>query len=81
MATGVVSGMVADLLQARSLMTPDQVKARLMKTATKFAPGFSTATDPITGVTYTEEYDLFTVGAGYLDIPAALANTAAPANP
>lgn len=45
-----------------------------MKTATKFAPGDSAATDPTTGVTYTSEYDIFTFGAGYLNIPAALGN-------
>jgi serine protease AprX len=46
-----------------------------MKTATKFAPGISTATDPVTGIVYTDEYDIFTIGAGYLNIPAALADT------
>ena len=38
MATGVVSGAVADLLQAQPRLTPDQVKARLMKTAYKTFP-------------------------------------------
>jgi serine protease AprX len=46
-----------------------------MKTATKFAPGYSTATDPVTGIVYTDEYDIFTIGAGYLNVPAALGNT------
>jgi len=45
MATGVVSGMVADLLQARPAMTPDQVKARLMKTASKSFPTSSSVFD------------------------------------
>jgi subtilisin family serine protease len=35
MATGVVSGFVADLLQKYPSLNPDQVKARLMKTAWK----------------------------------------------
>jgi hypothetical protein len=35
----------------------DEVKARLMTTATKFTPGFSAATDPTTGITYIDEYD------------------------
>src|SRR5438309_221573 len=35
MAAGVVSGVVADLLQASPRLNPDQVKARLMKTAWK----------------------------------------------
>ena len=74
MATGVVSGMVADLLQARSTMTPDQVKARLMKTASKAFPTSSSVYDPTSGITYTSQYDVFTVGAGYVDMAAALAS-------
>src|SRR5689334_4987402 len=38
MAAGVVSGAVADLLQAQPWLNPDQVKARLMKTAYKKFP-------------------------------------------
>jgi len=75
MATGVVSGAVADLLQAQPRLTPDQVKARLMKTAYKTFPQFSSVYDPTSGNTYTSQYDVFTVGAGYLDIAAALAST------
>jgi serine protease AprX len=74
MATPVVSGAAALLLQQYPNLTPDQVKARLMKTASKAFPASSTATDPTTGITYTDYYDIFTVGAGYLNIPAALAN-------
>jgi len=75
MATGVVSGMVADLLQAHPTMSPDQVKARLMKTASKSFPTSSSVYDPASGITYTSQYDIFTVGAGYLDMAAALAST------
>jgi serine protease AprX len=75
MATGVVSGMVADLLQAHPTMTPDQVKARLMKTASKSFPTSSSVYDATTGITYTSQYDIFTVGAGYVDMAAALAST------
>ncbi len=75
MATGVVSGMVADLLQARPTMTPDQVKARLMKTASKAFPASSSVYDAASGITYTSQYDIFTVGAGYVDLAAALAST------
>jgi serine protease AprX len=75
MAAPVVSGAAALLLQKNPILTPDQVKARLMKTAYKTFPAYSTATDPVTGVSYTSQYDIFTVGAGYLDIQAALANT------
>jgi len=28
----------------------------------------------VTGISYSSQYDIFTVGAGYLDIPAALAS-------
>ena len=75
MATGVVSGIVADLLQAHPQLTPDQVKARLMKTAYKTFPSTSSVYDPTTGITYTDQYDIFTVGAGYVDVAAALAST------
>ncbi len=74
MATGVVSGAVADLLQAQPRLTPDQVKARLMKTAYKIFPQYSSVYDPTSGNTYTSQYDVFTVGAGYLDLGAALAS-------
>jgi serine protease AprX len=75
MATPVVSSAVALLLQQNPTLTPDQVKARLMKTAYKTFPVSSTATDPTTGIQYTSYYDLFTVGAGYLDISQAILNT------
>jgi serine protease AprX len=72
MATPVVSGAAAVLLQANPAMTPDQVKARLMLTAYKTFPASSIATDPNTGESFLSYYDPFTVGAGYLDIAAAL---------
>jgi len=75
MATPVVSGAVALLLQKSAGLTPDQVKARLMKSAYKTFPRTSTATDPSTGKAYSSQYDIFTVGAGYLDIQAALSST------
>src|SRR5205823_8019493 len=74
MAAPMVSGAAALLLQKTPSLTPDQVKARLMKTASKAFPTTSTATDPATGVTYISQYDIFTVGAGYLDIASALNN-------
>jgi len=74
MATPVVSGAAVLLLQQNPNLTPDQIKARLMKTASKNFPAFSTVTDPVTGITYTDYYDIFTIGAGYLDIGAALSS-------
>jgi len=59
----VVAGAAALLLQADPTLTPDTIKARLMLSADKW-----TAPDG-TG-------DALTYGAGYLNIPAALANTA-----
>ena len=58
MACAVVSGASALLLQQDPMMTPDQVKTRLMVTARKSAC-----------------YDPVAQGAGYVDIPAALATT------
>jgi serine protease AprX len=75
MATPMVSGAAALLLQQQPALTPDQIKSRLMKTASKSFPSTSTYIDPATGITYTSTYDLFTVGAGYLDVWAALNNT------
>ena len=74
MAAPVVSGAAALLIQASPNLTPDQVKARLMHTASKSFPVSSVATDPVTGKAYSSQYDVFTVGAGYLDVAAALAD-------
>ncbi len=75
MATPVVSAAAALLIQANPNLSPDQVKARLMRTAYKTFPASSQAQDPTTGTIYTSYYDAFTVGAGYLDIRAALFDT------
>src|ERR1019366_7057314 len=75
MATPMVAGAAALLLQKQPSLTPDQIKAILMKTATKNFPVSSVATDPVTGKVYTISYDMFTVGAGYLDVWAALNNS------
>lgn len=74
MATPVVSGTVALMLQKDPFLNPDTVKARLMKTARKAFMSSSTAVDPLTGRSYTSYYDLFTVGAGYIDAAAALSD-------
>ena len=65
MATPMVAGTAALLLQKDSTLAPDQIKARLMLTASKTFPAYSIAADPVTGDTYTSQYDIFTIGAGY----------------
>jgi serine protease AprX len=74
MATPIVSGAVALMLQQNPSLTPDQVKARLMKTAWKGLGTYSSSWDNW-GNSYSNEYDIFTYGAGYLDIDAALGST------
>jgi serine protease AprX len=73
MAAPVVSAAAADLLQLRPSLTPDQIKTLLMQTASKSFPVSSTVIDSASGLSYTSFYDLFTVGAGYLDLGAAIA--------
>ncbi len=81
MAAPMVSGAAALLLQRSPYLTPDQVKARLMKTAYKSLIPYNTVTVPSTGAVYNEQADIFTVGAGLLDIQAALSDTSlAPSN-
>lgn len=74
MATPVVAGAAALMIQLDPTLTPDTVKARMMKTAWKGFPTTSVAYDEF-GNAYLETYDVFTIGAGYLDIDAALGNT------
>ncbi len=74
MATPVVSGAAALLLQQNPSLTPDQVKARLMKTAWKSLPLLTTAYDRISFTPFNLQSDIFEVGAGYLDIGAAINN-------
>ena len=75
MATPMVSGAAALMLQQNPNLTPDQVKATLMLTAFKDLVQTAVVTDPSIGQSFNEQADIFTVGAGLLDIQAALANT------
>jgi serine protease AprX len=70
----MVSGALALMFQQNPALTPDQAKARLLKTAWKGFPQYSSTTSTA-GVKFTNQYDIFTYGAGYLDIAAALNNT------
>jgi serine protease AprX len=81
MATPAVSGAAAILLQASNSLTPDQVKARLMKTAYKLGLTSTSAYVPHLSHSYTDFYDLFSVGSGLLDLQDAMTNTdLAPSN-
>ena len=73
MATPVVSGTVALMLQKSASLSPDIVKARLMKTASKTLAAAPLNIYNLT--TFTISNDAFTIGAGYLDANAAINNT------
>ena len=84
MATPTVAGAAALMLQEQSTLTPDQVKARLMKTATKmnsFGLVSTSAYVPHLFMSFIDFYDMFSVGSGFLNVQAATTNTdLAPAN-
>ena len=74
MATPAVAGAAALLLQEQSTLTPDQVKARLMKTAHKMGLFSSSAYVPHLFMSFLNFYDLFSVGSGLLNVQSAIAN-------
>ena len=74
MATPIVAGAAALMLQKDPTLTPDTIKARMMKTAWKGYPGSSWAYDT-QNRGYLSQYDVFTIGAGYLDIDASMKST------
>jgi serine protease AprX len=71
MATGVTSGAAGVLFGAFPKLTPAQAKAILMNSANK-STFPATSSVVANGITYNANYDVFTVGAGYLDIASAL---------
>ncbi|HEX4602500.1 MAG TPA: S8 family peptidase, partial [Candidatus Angelobacter sp.] len=71
MATPIVAGAVALMVQKDPTLSPDTIKARMMKTAWKGYPVNSWSYDA-RGYGYLAQYDVFTIGAGYLDTYAAL---------
>ncbi len=80
-AAAVASGAAALLLEKEPDLTPDLVKFRLMKAAGKSFPSTSILVDEVSGQVYRSQYDVFTIGAGYLDIPGALAEQTAASGP
>jgi serine protease AprX len=74
MATPIVSAAAALMIQKDPTLTPDTVKARMMKTAWKGYVSNSWAYD-VWGNGYFSQYDVFTIGAGYLDVDQALGST------
>jgi serine protease AprX len=72
------------MLQEQSTLTPDQVKARLMKTASKmngFGLVSTSAYVPHLFMSFVDFYDMFSVGSGFLNVQGATTNTdLAPAN-
>jgi serine protease AprX len=77
MAAPVVSGTVALMLQRNSNLTPDQIKIRLMKTASKSYPAHTSGTSA-SGNYYSLQDDIFTVGAGYLNANGAVTSNELP---
>jgi len=72
MSAALVSGAAALMLDRDDDLSPNTIKARLMKTAYKTFPRRSKTV--VNGKTYWSYYDIFTVGAGFLDVQAALRN-------
>jgi serine protease AprX len=81
MATPVVSGAVALLVQQNGNLTPDQVKALLMQSTNSSFPTSTVVSVPSLDETFTEYYDAFSVGSGLLNVQSALSdNSLAPSN-
>ncbi|HEX6821869.1 MAG TPA: S8 family peptidase [Candidatus Sulfotelmatobacter sp.] len=75
MATPAVAGAAALMLEEQNTLTPDQVKARLMKTAYKMGLLSTSAYVPHLFMSFVDFYDLFSVGSGLLNVQAATTNT------
>jgi serine protease AprX len=75
MATPAVAGAAALMLEEQNTLTPDQVKARLMKTAYKMGMLSTSAYVPHLFMSFVDFYDLFSVGSGLLNVQAATTNT------
>jgi serine protease AprX len=81
MATPVVSGAAVLLIEQNANLTPDQVKARLMQSTYQSFPTSSVITVAALDETFTEYYDLFSVGTGLLNVQSAMSdNSSVPSN-
>ncbi len=78
MAAPIVAGAAAVMIDRDPTITPDIVKARLMKTARRGITKTVTVWEASTAKNYTLTHDIFTVGAGVLDEWAAFNNTERP---
>ena len=71
-----VAGGAALMIQSNPNITPDTIKARMMRSAWKGYPAHgNTHARDVKGNDYMSQYDAFTIGAGYLDIQAALGDS------
>ncbi len=75
MATPIVAGAAALMVDRDPTLTPDMVKARMMKTARRGMARTVSVYDSATAKWYAVTHDAFTVGAGILDISAAFNST------
>jgi len=78
MAAPIVTGAAAMLIDQNSAITPDQVKAKLMRTAWRGFPATMTITVTNPAGTFVENADIFSIGAGQVDIWAAYNDTTMP---
>lgn len=81
MATPLVSGGVLLMLSKDRNLTPDQVKFRLMKTAWRGFPKTTRVFDASVSQWFTVNHDIFTMGAGMVNLEAAFWCTDLPAAP
>lgn len=75
MATPAVAGAAALLLQEDSALTPDQVKARLMKSAYKMGLTSTSAYVPHLRQSFLSFYDMLATGSGLMNVQNAINNT------
>ncbi len=78
MAAPFVAGAAATIIANDLSLTPDQVKARLMRTAKRYFPKTAAIYDSSTNTTFNVKHDIFTIGAGLVDISAAFFSTLKP---